>query len=125
MQSIKLLIQGALPADEVRRLLSGPDSGIELAEGFREESGLNVSSREPRRSAVGDVLVLAGIIVNIAQLSLTIYRIYQGQKKKSEGGSKPQPVPVQIITAKGTLIVPVATLAEIEESIKQHVVDDK
>jgi hypothetical protein len=132
MESVEVRIRGSLPADEVRRLLDKPDSGIKLAEEHQQEnggtdradSGLGSFYREPRRSEVADVLALTGIIVNTAQLAVTIYQIFQAQRTKAQSG-KPEPVQVQIVTAKGTLSVPATTSAEIEQSITQHVVNSK
>jgi hypothetical protein len=123
MQPLELRIHGPLRADEVRALLSRPDSGIILnPPGFA--SGL----REQRRSvvgAIGDVVTYAGLLVNTAQLAVTIYQIYQAQKSAGTGPGTGQRPQVEMATARGTLSVPNATSGEIEHAIAQHVADAK
>lgn len=118
MQSLELRVQGSVRTDEVRRLLYQRDSGIRLS-----PSGMGSRSDEPRYSVVGDVLTYGGFLVNTAQLAVTIFQIYQAQRAAAAGPSGPKPIQIQIVTAKGTLNVPAATVAEIEQTIAQHVVD--
>lgn len=72
MKPISLLFHG-LDEPEIHRHLHAPSSGFE------------VDSRQPLRSGLGDASAVIGVVLNAAQLALTIYQIKLAKKEPPSG----------------------------------------
>ncbi len=72
MKTISFLFHG-LDEPEVHQHLHAPTSGFE------------VDSRQPLRSGLGDAIAVAGVVLNAAQLALTIYQIRLAKKARPNG----------------------------------------
>lgn len=99
MNTIQLSIENPpFTEEEIRKLLEVPNSGLRLAK--REPYDF----RKPLYTGVGEVIVFATVILNVAQIAMTIYRILTAEKSKNKVHTDKAPTTVYIETEKHLVI---------------------
>jgi hypothetical protein len=117
MRKIQLEIHGF--TGDVGQLLAEPSSGFKA-----NEVDQGYDFRRPLQSEVGDVVTIAGIIINVAQLAMSLFDILQSKRNSASPSPQKDSVSIYVKTDEGIIKLSGDDVEQIR-SILEEISDDR
>jgi hypothetical protein len=115
VSSIELRIYSKIPTEDINEILLESDSGLKL-----NNNSESYDFHKPLQSTTIEFIAFAGIVLNIAQLAITIYKLSRKSKDaKAKKRENNRPI-IQVLIQNRTISFSTESPKEIEDTLKKE-----